>query len=659
MDEWTGYMGESIQYSLETAVQLLKVARGIVQMSANVTAYPLLVALYGIQCALYEAIKKCKRLIALNGLTYPDVDSIDDNLSKSLMFIFDEECHYIHAEKPRRNFPTLRAKGQVHLIAPLYADECRMTTPAFHTPGYREMTPADFAPDEPYHENLAVLEPVTPRSFIQDEPFNVDALKSYAGAATPQETREAQKSAIGNAVEFSAWLIKHANNPNLKPDEQALVFTNWNLDGDRGYGAKSWTGLVPNNWDSSVNEKLCIALAADNVEPADLINLTDPIAGHPILDSASGIIVFSQGMTTLQTACDGDTDDTDYVYAKIKTKDERYADIRTWADLQSADLVVAESNVPTIFTTFSTTDRHAWANILAPRLAVDGANRRQNLYHVNGIGTPLYNALYERHNVEHFFKQNSTDNVRVKLLYNYTDNRYPLIWWMGKNSWLKAQGNIDASLEGELLAVCDVKQAATDKVWSYKALSMNFSFNTLNDLALQMNNNGLNFANVSNPLLPNISNATTIAVIAVLYDALKKEKDIGFIGYSHGTQIVFNGILAFAFQGEEQRKFLRNRVRVFYTGRMVDEHSVTLLTRLVNDFDQLANPGDEVSMSLGNIPPTVDFLKGLSQTQIQIGLEDTSVQNALVDFLTAKSSEQHKFYLYAQKIKAGNRQAFF
>ena len=200
-----------------------------------------------------------------------------------------------------------------------------------------------------------------------------------------------------------------------------------------------------------------------------------------------------------------------------------------------------------------------------------------------------------------------------------------------------------------------MSNTATDKVWSYKALSMNFSFNTLNYIALQMNNNGLNFANVSNPLLPNISNATTIAVIAVLYDALKKEKDIGFIGYSHGTQIVFNGILAFAFQGEEQRKFLRNRVRVFYTGRMVDEHSVTLLTRLVNDFDQLANPGDEVSMSLGNIPPTVDFLKGLSQTQIQIGLEDTSVQNALVDFLTAKSSEQHKFYLYAQKIKAGNR----
>ena len=213
MDEWTGYMGESIQYSLETAVQLLKVTRGIVQMSANMTAYPLLVALYGIQCALYEAIKKCKRLIALNGLTYPDVDSIDDNLSKSLMFIFDEECHYIHAEKPRRNFPTLRAKGQVHLIAPLYADECRMTTPAFHTPGYREMTPADFAPDEPYHENLAVLEPVTPRSFIQDEPFNVDALKSYAGAATPQEHARLKNLPLATRLNLAPGLLSTRTTP--------------------------------------------------------------------------------------------------------------------------------------------------------------------------------------------------------------------------------------------------------------------------------------------------------------------------------------------------------------------------------------------------------------------------------------------------------------
>jgi hypothetical protein len=664
MDEWTGYMGEAIQYSLETAVQLLKVARGIVQMSANMTAHPLLVALYGIQWALYEMIKGCKRIIALNGLTYPDVDSIDDNLSKSLMFIFDENRHYIPGveDKRRRGFPKLRAKGQVHLIAPIYADECQTTTPAFHVPGHREPTPDDFTPDGRYRENMAILEPVTPRSFIQDEPFNVDALKSYAAAATPQETREAQESAIGNAVEFSAWLIKNANNPNLQPDERALVYTNWNLDGDRGYGAKSWVGLAPNNWDSSVNEKLCIALAADNGEPADLINLTAPHAGYPILDPGSGIIVFEDGMTTLQTDCKADDDDTDYVYAKIKAKGERYADMRTWADLQSANLVVAESNVPTIFTTFSTKDAHAWSSILAPRLAVDGAGRRQNLYHINGIGTPLYNGLYERYNVEHFFKEHPDDDVRVKLLYNFTDNRYPLIWWKGKNSWLNMQKDIDESLKGEMLAVSDGLQAITDKIWSYRALFRNFSFNTLNDLTSQVNNNGLNFANVSNTLLPTIGNATTIAVIAVLYDALKQGKDgkdIGFVGYSHGTQIIFNGILAFAFQGAKERTFLKNRVRVFYTGRMVDELSVTLLGNLVNDFDQLALPGDPVSMSLGNIPPTTDFLKGLSQTQIQIGLEETSVQNALVNFLAARSDEQHKFYLYAPKIKAENHQAFF
>ena len=71
-----------------------------------------------------------------------------------------------------------------------------------------------------------------------NDKFSESNLEKYAKAADPTVTRVLQKTRveIGNARDFSAWMMKNA----LDPTKSNLVFCNWNLDADRGYGYKCW-----------------------------------------------------------------------------------------------------------------------------------------------------------------------------------------------------------------------------------------------------------------------------------------------------------------------------------------------------------------------------------------------------------------------------------
>ncbi len=93
---------------------------------------------------------------------------------------------------------------------------------------------------------LATLPPPGQILLSGQIPFDEAALVHYAHAKTPAETRQLAEAGhrIGTAADFAAWLIDTAADPRADADKRAVAFTNWNLDADRGYGYKTWTGAV-------------------------------------------------------------------------------------------------------------------------------------------------------------------------------------------------------------------------------------------------------------------------------------------------------------------------------------------------------------------------------------------------------------------------------
>src|SRR5690606_34660938 len=145
---------------------------------------------------------------------------------------------------------------------------------------------------------------------------------------------------IGNAVELCAWMIEHA----FAGTHDDTVFANWNLDGDRGYAAKSWSGIVPHNADNSPMIQLAIAQASD----------TGSFSTNNIFQS-DGTIDIPDDNTGYQANCQSTYEDEekeykdDYEFAKIKAKQEYFAEARSSNDFQIANMVIAESNVPDTF----------------------------------------------------------------------------------------------------------------------------------------------------------------------------------------------------------------------------------------------------------------------------------------------------------------------
>jgi len=84
----------------------------------------------------------------------------------------------------------------------------------------------------------------TPDLFISKATFKENALLEYARSNSPEQTRsiELREESIGNATDFTAWMIQHANDPDITEEMRSALYTDWNLDSDRGYGYLSWGG---------------------------------------------------------------------------------------------------------------------------------------------------------------------------------------------------------------------------------------------------------------------------------------------------------------------------------------------------------------------------------------------------------------------------------
>lgn len=497
---------------------------------------------------------------------------------------------------------------------------------------------------------------------MTEEAFDPKALLAYATAATPLDTASlwADGQRIGNAADLCAWMIETAHD-GTNAGALDVAFASWNLDGDRGYGYRSWSATLPHNWNIDVMGKLSIVLNDPPESPADT-NFTAP-DGVAVTADADGLLSAADAVHGLAVQAEGlvggvpvfgadpsifNDAGNDYRFGMIKAKDEAFVSQRSLADMRIANLVISEANVPASFASYTEQSPTAWRSLLAPRLATDpGAGRNGNIYHMNGVGTPAYDALYERHAVQHFLNLDPSDpTMRVRLVYNVSDPRLPVAS-LGQN--LLAGDAL--SNQAEIISILDGVQAIRDKIWSFTLLAKVAGVASATEVRdFLTDTTTVPAVTDMRPPLP-IRNASTIAVISLLYDAMASGTPLGLCGYSHGTQIIFNAICAFAFRGTQERDYLADRVRVAYFGRMVDVNSVGFLRLLVNDVMDMANPGDPISDILGNIPPDPMFLNAMSAVDIHLELADPTVQVALLEFINSIQADQHQFYRYAPRVR--------
>lgn len=221
LGKWHDYMKELLAWSIEALFHLIDfLLSQLLSLPINV----LLAILYGIQLLCYEIYCNSRSVLVMNGFVFPEPYEVDSAIGRNLITPY--QCATLNF----KNFPSVGEPVNNLLMCPISKPEEPTTAAGFHP---------------------ATID-TTPDRFIYLEPFNEESVRRYALSTSPEKTRqlEQKKLSIGNATDFTAWMIEHA-----KDDEIAhIVYADWNLDADRGYGYKTWSGTVPNN-DPYVVEK--------------------------------------------------------------------------------------------------------------------------------------------------------------------------------------------------------------------------------------------------------------------------------------------------------------------------------------------------------------------------------------------------------------------
>jgi hypothetical protein len=214
---WLNYLGELIVWSLETLRNLVDL---LLSLLLSLPISVLLAILYGIQLLCYQIYRSARMVLATNGFVMPEPDELYSSIGRNLITLF-QPC------ASNFKFPLVCVPVRNQLVCPVSPVEQPSTAVAFHPTGIGS----------------------DPDLFISGEPFSEDSLRMYALSVSPEETRsiERDRRSIGNAADFTAWMVQHANDSSVIEggEEHLMLYRNWNLDGDRGYGYLAWKGKVP------------------------------------------------------------------------------------------------------------------------------------------------------------------------------------------------------------------------------------------------------------------------------------------------------------------------------------------------------------------------------------------------------------------------------
>jgi hypothetical protein len=244
--DWFEYLGELLAWAFETLLDIFDL---LLTLLLSLPIVVLLAILYGLQLLLYEIFQMVRSILALTGFIYPEPSDLNTAHGRNLTTPF--QCGLEGCPTPLRTerlstgslpvYPRLTNLTVSHLVCPPSNPELPLTSPNLASPTAN----------------------TTPDVFINQEPFNLDALVRYATSRNPGRTRALYNRClrIGNATDLTAWMIGAAADINTPETTRNIAHTNWNLDSDRGYGYKTWVGTLPFDFitpiaDAFVNEKV-------------------------------------------------------------------------------------------------------------------------------------------------------------------------------------------------------------------------------------------------------------------------------------------------------------------------------------------------------------------------------------------------------------------
>jgi len=223
LEDWMQYFGELLYWTIETIMDIIDLLLTLL-LSLPITV--LLAILYGLQLLLYQLYQSVREVLALEGFITPDPEMLNNSHGRNLT------TTALCAAAPFK-YPKWHITSGSHLLCPATAVE-------------QPSTAADFSSISP---------PANPSSFIERYPFDFRWLRDYARLETPEQTRSLERDyrRIGNASDFTTWMISIAANASAPSDAHKILRTGWNLDADRGYGYKAWQGQIPEQGGEQVN----------------------------------------------------------------------------------------------------------------------------------------------------------------------------------------------------------------------------------------------------------------------------------------------------------------------------------------------------------------------------------------------------------------------
>lgn len=221
LDDFIKQIAETIKWGLNSAFALIDLLNSAFLIMSLEVFFAIM---YKIQLYMYDLYQTLRQTLALQGFVTPEPEDLNNSHEENLT---------IPKLDPREpiSYPIFRDKSKSHLTITFNGFEKPKTRPDFYP---RFVT--------------------TINSFIFDTPFNFDVLKLYSESCDIDTTVGFYKNSlrIGNAVDFTSWVIENAIDNTAAEGIKNIVYTNWNLDADRGYGYKTWSGDVPTDKDGQL-----------------------------------------------------------------------------------------------------------------------------------------------------------------------------------------------------------------------------------------------------------------------------------------------------------------------------------------------------------------------------------------------------------------------
>jgi hypothetical protein len=391
---WAGMVREMIDWCFESGRKALNLLEdSVAYPQPGMPARWLQLLSYAGHLYVYTAYRAFTTLLAQAGLAYPEPDETSLQIPLARSLITPDLCW---RASPLRTYPRMRAGGSSHLLCPRCGRDGDLAN-ELAALGIESCCELPTTPHAAYAQEANI----TPDWFIRAAPFNATAVQRFAEARTPEDTRQLCNAGleIGNAIDFSGWLIGAAVVNQRARLPEAVVFCNWNLDGDRGYGYKDWAGLVP------ICDELVMGISA-----ADY--------GNSFAQQFP--LVWKDASGRFEAPRSGD------LYVEGKTLDNCIL----------TSLNVAEAAIPNHFerldANLQTSD---WEEIVPARLRLDGNSYFENIRYINGIMTNAPSAVQELHQVLHRLEDEILPRLQVaaapagRLMHNHSSSHFPLDVW--------------------------------------------------------------------------------------------------------------------------------------------------------------------------------------------------------------------------------------